>query len=465
MLGARFFAVLPLVFLLLFGQAFASNCVVCGQAISGRYARTDRGDVCERCYMRIMQMQRQQQQPGGAQSCVCEKCGKPISGSGARTRTGFVCMSCYRSMARKCDSCGRVITGKGVTDGRNYYCGECGEKISGGDVRDGGTASGVRCSRCSRPITGTYAEGRDSEGRSLVYCMECARASGGLPRSVKCSKCNSVIRDGNFKSEKDKYGNFVYTCSKCASGVNDYFRDGTRCAVCRKVIDDSSCYKNFNGLPFCVSCGERYPERCMACGLPVPQGRGARNGSYLTCEYCSRDVVTTDAQLKELYAKACSFFKGYLGMTVPVPPEKVRFSDMSVMSGDLEKYKTDETPRDYGNRAIGLFTRDESGMSISVQKGMPRLQTLSTLVHESGHACMAKYGMKHPTLVFSEGFAVWCEYRMLSSIGETKYYTKKQENADPIYGEGLRRMLELESRVSSNGILDYMTKHNDFPSK
>lgn len=422
---ARFLAALTVVFLLCLDFALAANCSVCGRAISGRGASSAEGPVCRQCYAERF----------------------------------------YNMISRTCSVCGRQLTGGMVTDGSNYYCRDCAGRILGGAGGASQGAAGLKCSRCSRPISPleTHAEGRDSAGGKYVYCLDCARAMGGVPRQIRCSKCNSVISGGSFRTERDKYGSPVYTCLKCASGANRFVIGVTRCAVCGEPIRESSCYTSFNNVPFCVSCMKRHPERCMSCGLPVPRGTGVRNGSYVTCPACSRDLVTTNEALKELYGEACSFMKSYMGMEVPVPASNVNLADGREMSFALDKYRTAETPRDYCENPVGLFSNESGVMRIRIQKGMPRLEVLSTLVHESAHACMGRYGKPRPTLIFSEGFAVWCEYKFLSSIGETKYYLRKQENADPIYGEGLRRMLELEKSLSVGGVLEYVRTHRDFP--
>ena len=97
---------------------------------------------------------------------------------------------------------------------------------------------------------------------------------------------------------------------------------------------------------------------------------------------------------------------------------------------------------------------------------MPKLNVLETLVHEGAHACMSEFGYNQKTnLIYSEGFAEWCAYKYLVSIGETRYYYRKIKRKDKIYGDGLRKMLELEQKLSANGLLKYVFTHSDFPQE
>ena len=79
---------------------------------------------------------------------------------------------------------------------------------------------------------------------------------------------------------------------------------------------------------------------------------------------------------------------------------------------------------------------------------------------------MAHFGyQQRPSLAYSEGFARWCSYKYLSSIGETQYYMRIAKDEDRIYGDGLRKMLELEQKMTANGLLKYVYTHSDFPEE
>ena len=452
------------------------QCVYCGIPLNNGNvgARTEGGYLCRNCYIKLSNMQNggNPQQQGNSATYVCAQCHRQYSDGGMRTKIGLVCRSCYASMVKKCASCGEIIRGRGATDGTNYYCSSCVAKIQGqNNPSVGNSSGGLTCNNCNKKIgpTEQYATGRDYRGNNVIYCIACAQQSG-LSKTIKCVKCNQVIQGAGYKSERDQYGNFIYTCAKCATDNNNH-SGSTLCAVCHRPLNaqGNMSYRygyTKNNVPYCMECSEKYKDRCKTCGLPIPPNGGVRNGSYLTCNLCSKDIVVTDAQLKQLYAQACSFMKEYFGLTVPVTPDKVYFSDMSEMSDAIITSREDDVPRTYGQNTVGLFSRRGNDMSIRVQKGMPKLEILETLVHEGAHACMSEFGYKQKaSLMYSEGFAEWCAYKYLTSIGETQYYYNKSKRKDRIYGEGLRKMLELEKKMTADGLLDYIYKHNDFPQE
>lgn len=467
-----FFQTLPVL-------AQGPQCVYCGTPLNNSNvgAKTERGYLCRNCYVKLSNMQqngRNPQQQGNSNTYVCAQCHRQYNDGGMRTKIGLVCRSCYASMIKKCASCGEIIRGRGSTDGTNYYCLSCVEKIKGANnpsVGNSNSAGGLKCNNCNKKISPTeqYATGRDYRGNNVVYCVNCAQQKG-LSKTVKCVKCNQVIQGTGYKSERDQYGNFIYTCAKCATDNNTHSGD-TLCAVCHKPLNAEGNMRyrygyTKNNVPFCMECSEKYKDRCMTCGLPIPPNSGSRNGAYLTCNSCSKDIVVTDAQLKELYVKACTFMRSYFGLNVPVPTNKVYFSDMSEMSDVLINSRNDDVPRTYGQNTVGLFTRLGDDMSIRVQKGMPKLEILETLVHEGAHACMSEFRYKQrPSLIYSEGFAEWCAYKYLNSIGETQYYYNKSKRKDRIYGDGLRKMLELEKKMTADELLKYVKTHNDFPEE
>ena len=419
-----------------------------------------------------------------AQGPQCVYCGTALDNSnvGARTERGYLCRNCYIKLSNmqnggnrqqqaqpqqqpriyKCSTCGQIIKGKGGTDGTNYYCASCLAKLQGNDVLKGE----LTCDNCHRKIgpTEQYAKGQDGRGNNVIYCVGCAQRAG-LSKTIKCVKCNQVIQGAGYKAERDKYGNFIYTCAKCATD-NNRFYGSALCSVCNKPIGDAGdkYYYTNNNKPYCITCKEKYKDRCKTCGLPIPEGQGTRVGTWLTCKYCSSDIIVTDEQLQQLFAQACAFMRGTLGLNVPVPPQNVSFSDMSEMRENMNKSRSDGIPRSYGQNPIGIYTHGKN--TIKVQRGMEKLQILSTLVHESAHGCMAHFGyQQRPSLEYSEGFARWCSYKYLSSIGETQYYMRIARDEDRIYGDGLRKMLELENKMTANGLLDYVYTHNDFPKE
>ncbi len=255
-------------------------------------------------------------------------------------------------------------------------------------------------------------------------------------RHYTCSICGTEFTRGGFTD-----GTNVY-CGSCADILlkqGEYYQDNTpsvkveektnsgnkikagksKCSVCNKLMVSGRYYLTLDDRPVCENCYNKYPERCMTCNIPVPKNTGSRYGSYVTCDECSKDIIVTKDQLRQVFNEISAYMKNEFGLTVPVKPENVKFSDMSIMS-NMIKYNMYDVPTEYGDNTIGLFSQGD--MTIYIQKGMSRITVCDILTHESAHSWMYKYGKSGADLLFSEGFAEWCSYKFLTKkqIGTSK---------------------------------------------
>lgn len=298
-------------------------------------------------------------------------------------------------------------------------------------------------------------------------------------RSYTCSICGTEFTRGGFTDGKNIY------CGNCAEILleqGDYYTDDkpsvkvenkieipksnkikagqSKCSVCRKTMMTGRYYLTLDDRPVCENCYNKYPDRCMTCNIPVPLKTGARYGSYTTCDKCSKDIIVTKDQLRQVFNEICIYMKKEFGLTVPVNPENVKFSDMSIMS-DMIRNNMYDVPNEYGENTIGLFSQDD--MVIYIQKGMSRITVCDILTHESAHSWMYKYGKPGADLLFSEGFAEWCSYKYLTNMGQTKYLKDKMERESDLYNEGLNKMIKLEKQIGTSKITEYVRTHNRLP--
>ena len=302
-------------------------------------------------------------------------------------------------------------------------------------------------------------------------------------RNYTCSICGTEFTRGGFTDGKNIY------CGNCAEILleqGDYYKDDnvkvenktktntntggnrikagkTKCSVCKKLMVSGRYYLTLDDRPVCENCSNKYPDRCMTCNIPVPLKTGARYGSYTTCDKCSKDIIVTKDQLRQVFNEICRYMKKEFGLTVPVKPENVKFSDMSIMSEMIRDsmYDVIDEYDEYGENTIGLFSQDD--MVIYIQKGMSRITVCDILTHESAHSWMYKYGKSGADLVFTEGFAEWCSYKYLTNMGETKYLKDKMERESDLYNEGLSKMIKLEKQVGTSKITEYVRTHNRLP--
>lgn len=295
------------------------------------------------------------------------------------------------------------------------------------------------CSICGTEFTrGGFTDGTN------VYCGSCA---------------DILLKQGNYYQDDDKPS--LELENKINSPKTNKIQAGkSKCSVCKKTMMSGRYYLTLDDRPVCENCYNKYPDRCMTCNIPVPQKTGSRYGSYVTCDECSKDIIVTKEQLRQVFNEICRYMKKEFGLTVPVKPENVKFSDMSIMS-DMIRNNMYDVPTEYGDNTIGLFSQGD--MTIYIQKGMSRITVCDILTHESAHSWMYKYGKIGADLLFSEGFAEWCSYKFLTNMGQTKYLKDKMERESDLYNEGLSKMIKLEKQIGTSKITEYVRTHNRLP--
>jgi hypothetical protein len=89
-----------------------------------------------------------------------------------------------------------------------------------------------------------------------------------------------------------------------------------------------------------------------------------------------------------------------------------------------------------------------------VVSGLPQILLIQTVAHEWAHAWQ---GENCPLLrdpLVREGFAEWVAYKTLQRMGASKKMALMEQQDGP-YGQGLRKMLELERRGGLSGVLAF----------
>jgi hypothetical protein len=109
---------------------------------------------------------------------------------------------------------------------------------------------------------------------------------------------------------------------------------------------------------------------------------------------------------------------------------------------------------DRPERVIGLFVRRGHRRVMYVLSGLPRILFVQTVAHEWAHAWQ---GENCPLLrdpLVREGFAEWVAYKTLQAMGAVKKMALI-EQGNGLYGEGVRRMLQVEKRQGMPGVLAF----------
>jgi hypothetical protein len=97
---------------------------------------------------------------------------------------------------------------------------------------------------------------------------------------------------------------------------------------------------------------------------------------------------------------------------------------------------------------------------------MPRIETIATLAHEMTHVWLSREGRFDTGPALAEGSCNYAAIRVLEGYPdpESAYLIGKMKGSDdPIYGEGLRRVIRFVDRNGAAAWLGVLRAQDDFP--
>ena len=171
------------------------------------------------------------------------------------------------------------------------------------------------------------------------------------------------------------------------------------------------------------------------------------------CARCHQTAVYDPARAQELCGYAARIVVDQLGLELNVGV------DFTLVDHKHLQRLAAETPRDPDgdydqSKIVGLFLHKGRKRMIYVLLGLPQTLLIQTVAHEWAHAWQAENCplLRDPPV--REGFAEWAAYKTLQTMGASdKMALMERQNG--LYGQGLRRMLELEQRGGVSGVLAF----------
>jgi hypothetical protein len=170
-----------------------------------------------------------------------------------------------------------------------------------------------------------------------------------------------------------------------------------------------------------------------------------------TCTRCHRTAVYDLARGQALFERVARVVTDQLGLGLNVGTAFTLADHQH-----LQRLVTEASPaiHDDPDRVVGLFVRRGHRRVMYVVSGLPQILLIQTIAHEWAHAWQ---GEKCPLLrdpLVREGFAEWVAYKTLQRMGASKKMALMEQQGG-LYGQGLRKMLELERRGGLSGVLAF----------
>jgi hypothetical protein len=186
--------------------------------------------------------------------------------------------------------------------------------------------------------------------------------------------------------------------------------------------------------------------RCAFCGRPTPRtdpGWHWLGADLARCPTCGCDCVESRDDVKGCVPAIRSELAAFgLELKARVQVALAAQAELSALAPD--------------HHAIGLTRMVSTGpgdirvTNILVLGGLPRLQFGRTVAHEAGHAWLAQTGNQPKTIALQEGFCELVAVMWLSHQSDPYAEALRaaaRENADPVYGGGLREAWERTTPV------------------
>jgi hypothetical protein len=298
-----------------------------------------------------------------------------------------------------CAKCGQAITAEGFQTQGRVYHSDC-----------------FVCELCDRPIKGSY-----SESRGRIYHNDCFKDHVAL----KCSLCDAIVR-GEYL--QDYWGN-------------------------------SYCKRHDGEAPVCDSCGRFVSEKLTGGGTRYDDGR-------FLCNICKPESMTDVDDILEIVYEVAEHMKSF-GMTVDYNGIQVNLvgrDKMQTLSGHHSNGLRGFTDYREDWRVFGKSQNRK--MQMYLLYGMPRMEIINTIAHELAHVWQFNRGRFKNEREWSEGSCNYAAYLVLGNYpgrDSSFFRTSLMRDADPVYGDGFRRVKTLAEAEGASTWLRYLTKSADFP--
>ncbi|SYZ72635.1 hypothetical protein TRIP_C20750 [Candidatus Zixiibacteriota bacterium] len=305
------------------------------------------------------------------------------------------------------------------------------------------------CAYCDRPISDKryYMLGGQYYDSSCYY-------NAILP---KCAYCNTPI-DGNYiESNGRKYH------KECYDG-----HIALRCGLCGGIITGNYLVDDWGNKYHAEH--EKNERQCRYCGRFISESTSDGGKTYsdgrAVCGICLKTAVNDKDAAERIISETADKLAAY-GIKIDVDKIKLKLVDsrqMGKINTDMGDKAQGTTRFEQSSYYFGLFK--ERRLTIYILNGMPREEFIATAAHELMHAWLYQNAPLKMDAMLTEGSCSFASWLVLQEdqTPEAEHLRKKLYNETmPVYGEGLRRVMDWVHKNDVNSWLDYLKKNEQPP--
>lgn len=294
------------------------------------------------------------------------------------------------------------------------------------------------CQGCGQPIRGN-----------------CLSALGATwhPEHFCCAGCNRPLGDSHFHLH-----NGAPFHSQCYSQLI-----APHCAYCDKALIGRYLIDHW-GSQYCPEHQQHYPS-CAFCGRLVPNQ--PRSAGEISCSICQASAIETISEARPLFSLVKHWIsnQGLSYNNLPLSLELCDQRRLAELLNDRSQTHSRGATTSSTSTQDGrvLFTKING---IAVLQGMPDILFQGVTTHELGHVWLIVHAIQNLPTWAEEGFCEYLAHRYYNDLHtpEGRYYaTCIEENADPVYGEGFRRVCPLADTLGFSRFLEILRTTKRLP--
>jgi hypothetical protein len=223
-----------------------------------------------------------------------------------------------------------------------------------------------------------------------------------------------------------------------------------RCAYCSQPLIVEYLV-DYWGMRFCKEHRDAYPA-CAYCGrLVPPQQCEQPEGEAVCCSVCRSTAIETVEDARPLFTSVKQWVgsQGLVYNNLPLSLDlcgRARLAEL-LRERSLTHARGATVSSTYSQNGHVVYNEIKG---VAVLRGLPATLFQGVTVHELGHVWLIVHNIQEQLSWAEEGFCELLSYRFYQALKtpESLYYAQcLEQNLDPIYGEGFRRIRASAERL------------------